>query len=40
MANGAMKRMDLILGVLDRVWGEFILGGDIASIFFAFGLLA
>jgi hypothetical protein len=39
-----MELMDLVLRVLDRaldkVWTEFILGGDIASIFLAFGLLA
>jgi hypothetical protein len=44
VANGAMEPMDLIIRVLsrtlERVWSEFILGEDIASIFLAFGLLA
>jgi hypothetical protein len=44
MVKGAMELMDLIIRVLsralDRVWSEFILDGDIASIFLAFGLLA
>lgn len=38
-----MEVMDLIIRVLgrtlDRVWNEFILGGEIVSIFLAFGLL-
>ncbi len=44
MAKGAMELIDQIIEVLgktlDRVWSEFILGGEIASIFLAFGVLA
>ncbi len=43
MAKGAMELIDRIIIVLGRtldlVWNEFIMGGEIASIFLAFGLL-
>jgi hypothetical protein len=44
MLKEEMELIDRIIRVLgrtlDRVWNEFILGGEIASIFLAFGVLA
>ncbi len=44
MPKGEMELIDRIISVLgrtfDRVWNEFILGGEIGSIFLAFGVLA
>jgi hypothetical protein len=44
MAKGATELIDLMIRALgrtlDRVWSEFTLGGEISSIFLAFGVLA